>query len=304
MESTNFNTGLRTETFENLVLNAGMFVKDLDYSSISDASALKTALIAKKAAGTDILGATRGGGSFVATREIRTPDVDGRRYAYKGDKIVDSIDARLSTTLLELTPGRLKDAFGSAEITTNGKKKTIRVKTAIAENDYLGNLCWVGSISDGRLAVICLYNALNTADLNITFADKNEATLPVEFHAHQGNVDDYEYAPFEIVYFEPDGTAETITVTSAEGTNVGATKLTTTNVLASGQKYVYKVGNASTAPAIDYREEPDYSWTEWDGTSDIAVGADADGKKATVAVINSSNVVIKTGTVTLDVKTA
>ena len=202
MESTSFNTGLRTETFENLVLNAGMFVKDLDYSSISDAAALKAALIAKKTAGTDILGATRGGGSFVATREIRTPDIDGRRYPYKGDKIVDSVDARLSTTVLELTPERLKDAFGSATITTSGKKTTLRVKTAIGEADYLENLCWIGSVSDGRLCVICLYNALNTADINITFADKNEATLPVEFHAHQDDLDDYEYAPFEIVYFD------------------------------------------------------------------------------------------------------
>ena len=202
MESTNFNTGLRTETFENLILNAGMFVKDLDYSEIADAAALKTALQAKKTAGTDILGATRGGGSFVATREIRTPDVDGRRYPFKGDKIVDSIDARLSTTVLELTPNRLKDAFGSATVTTSGKKTTLKVKTAISDEDYLTNLCWVGSISDGRLVVICLLNALNTADINVTFADKNEGTLPVEFHAHQDDVEDYEYAPFEIVYFD------------------------------------------------------------------------------------------------------
>ena len=206
MESTNFNTGLRTETFENLILNAGMFVKDLDYSEIADAAALKTALQAKKTAGTDILGATRGGGSFVATREIRTPDVDGRRYPFKGDKIVDSIDARLSTTVLELTPNRLKDAFGSATVTTSGKKTTLKVKTAISDEDYLGNLCWVGSISDGRLVVINLLNALNTADINVTFADKNGGTLPVEFHAHQDDVEDYEYAPFEIVYFDQPST--------------------------------------------------------------------------------------------------
>lgn len=206
MESSSFNTGLRTETFENLILNAGMFVKDLDYTNIADAAALKTALLAKKTAGTDILGATRGGGSFVATREIRVPEVDGRRYPFKGDKVVDSIDAHLSTTLLELTPGRLQDAFGSATVTTSGKKTTLKVKTAISDDDYLENLCWVGSISDGRLVIINMLNALNTADINITFADKNEGTLPVEFHAHQENVDDYEYAPFEIVYFDQPST--------------------------------------------------------------------------------------------------
>lgn len=304
MESTSFNTGLRTETFENLVLNAGMFVKNFDYTNIADASALKTALQEKKAAGQDILGATRGGGSFVATREIRTPDVDGRRYPFKGDKIVDSVDARLSTTLLELTPGRLKDAMGSATVTNSGKKTTIRLKTAISTDDYLSNLCWVGGLSDGRLAIINLYNALNTADLSITFADKNEATLPVEFHAHQDNVEDGEYAPFEIVYFDTTGSMGSLEVTSAAGTNVGETALTTENVLGSGEKYLYKVGTSSSAPVAVYHEVPDYSWTEWDGTSALNLGTSANGKKATIAVINSGGKFVKSGAVTLAVKTA
>lgn len=199
-------SGLRTETFENLQLNAGIFIKNFDYSSITDASALKTAIASAKTAGTNILGATRGGGSFVASREIRTPEVDGRRYPFKGDKFIDSVDARLSTTLLELKPGTLVDAFGSAKATTSGKKTTIKVNTAIDSEDYLENLCWIGDLADGQLVLICLYNALNTADFNITFADKNEGTLPVEFHAHQDDVDDYDEAPFEIVYFDKPST--------------------------------------------------------------------------------------------------
>jgi len=304
MSAPGLTSPIRKETFENLQLNAGMFIKNFDYSSIADAAALKTALVAAITSGESIIGATRGGGSFVCTRDIRTPEADGRRYGFVGDKFVDAVDGYLSTTIIEMTAERVADAFGSATVTVSGKKTTIRVKTAIGEDDYLTNLCWIGDLADGRLVLICLYNALNTADFNLTFTDKGEGMLPVEFHAHQDDVNDYDYAPFEIVYFEPDGTAATITVTSAEGTNVGSTKLTTTNVLSSGQKYVYKVGDASTAPTIGYREEPDYTWTEWDGSSDIAVGTSADAKKATVAVINSSNKVLKTGSVTLDVKTA
>ena len=95
-----------------------------------------------------------------------------------------------------------------------------------------------------------------------------------------------------------------LTVTSAEGTNVGATKLTADYSLTAGQHFVYKVGNASTAPSIGYHEEPDYTWTGWDGTSDISVGASADGYKVTVAVLNGSNKAIKSGNVAMDVKTA
>ena len=49
--------------------------------------------------------------------------------------------------------------------------------------------------------MICLYNALNTADFTFTFQDKGEGSLSVEFHACQESFDDYDYAPFEIIFF-------------------------------------------------------------------------------------------------------
>lgn len=200
-------TALREETFENLLLNAGILLKNCDYSTIANAGALKTAISAAVNGTTGALGtvisATRGGGSCVITRSIRHPEADGLRYGYKGDSFVDSVDCRLSTTLIEITIENLKMALGSAVITGSSPKQTLKLKTAIAKEDYLTNLCWVGDLADGRYALICLYNALNEADFNLTWADKNEATLPVEFHAKQSNLDDYDYAPFEILYFDP-----------------------------------------------------------------------------------------------------
>ena len=187
---------IREETFENLQLNAGIFLKEFDYSSIADATALKTAIASAITAGTKLLGATRGGGSFVVTRSIREAEVDGKRYGFVGDKYVDSVDARLSTTLIEMTAQNIVDAFGSATATTSGKKTTIKLGTAIGTDAYMSSLCWVGDLADGRLVLINLDNALNTADFTLTFTDKGEGTLPVEFHAHQDDVNDYDYAPF------------------------------------------------------------------------------------------------------------
>lgn len=201
MGAPGLTTPLRSETFENLQLNAGIFLKNFTYDSITDASALKTAIASAITAGTNILGATRGGGTFVVTREIREPDIDGRRYPFKGGKFVDSADARLSTTLIEVTPQNVKDVLGGT-LTTSGKKTTIKLSTAISDSDYLTNVVWVGDLADGRMVAIVLYNALNTADFTLTFADKNEGTLAVEFHAHQEDVDDYDEAPFEIIYFD------------------------------------------------------------------------------------------------------
>lgn len=207
MGAPGLTTPLRSETFENLQLNAGIFLKNFTLTGTgapTDASTLKAAIAAAITAGTNILGATRGGGTFVVTREIREPDVDGRRYPFMGGKFVDSADARLSTTLIEVTPENIKDALGSATLTkpTGSKITTITMNTAISDGDYLDNVVWVGDLADGRFVCIVLYNALNTADFTLTFADKNEGTLAVEFHAHQAEVDDYDEAPFEILYFE------------------------------------------------------------------------------------------------------
>lgn len=207
MAAPGHTSAIREETFENLQLNAGIILKNCDYSSIANAGALKTAIAAAVAGSSGALGtmvgATRGGGSFTVTRELRVPEVDGRRYGFKGDTFVDSVEAQLSTTLIEMTPSNLVDAFGSAAITGSAPKQTIKLGTVIDTDDYLDNICWVGDMADGRYVLICLKNALNQADFSLTWTDKGEGTLPVEFHAKQADVNDYDYAPFEIVYFSP-----------------------------------------------------------------------------------------------------
>lgn len=202
MGAPGLTTPLRAETFQNLQLNAGIFIKNLAYDSIADADALKTAIRTAITDGTNILGATRGGGTFVATREVRTPEVDGMRYGFVGSDFVDSADAYLSTTLVEVTPETVKSTLGNATVTTSGKKTTIQMHTAIEDSDYIDSLTWVGDLADGRYVAITLFNALNTADFTLTFADKGEGTLAAEFHARQAEVDDYDNAPFEIVFFD------------------------------------------------------------------------------------------------------
>ena len=193
---------IRTEAFQNLQLNAGIFLVNYDHSAVTDATALKTAIEALKADHTKMLGVTRGGGSFTVAREIRTPDVDGMRYPFKGADFVDSVDAYLSGTLLEVVPQNMKLLMGTGEVASSGKKTTITMHTAVDDEDYIDHLCWVGDLADGRLVLIELDNAFNTADFSLTFTDKGEGTMTFEFHARQEEVTDYDYAPFRVVYFD------------------------------------------------------------------------------------------------------
>ena len=206
MSAPGSTNALRSETFDNLQLNAGIFLKDLNYATVTDSTALKTAIANIISGGTspigEMIGATRGGGTFTVTRDIRTPEIDGMRYKFKKGDFIDSVDAYISTTLVEVTPENVCAVLGVQTPTASGKKTTIKLPTALTDDSYMDNICWIGDLADGRLVLICLKNAINTADFTFTFSDKSEGTLAVEFHATQAEVNDYDEAPFEIVFFD------------------------------------------------------------------------------------------------------
>ena len=202
MGAAGMTSPIRAGAFDNLQLNAGVFLVGFDYSSITDSTALKTAIATALSTPSNILGVTRGGGSFTVTRETRTPEVDGMRYPFKGADFVDSVDAYLSGTLLEVTKENFKLLLGTGDATTSGKKTTITMHTAVLSADYITHLCWVGDLADGRAVLIELDNAFNTADFSMTFTDKGEGTMTFEFHARQAAVTDYDNAPFRIVIFD------------------------------------------------------------------------------------------------------
>lgn len=195
-------TGLSPTTFKRLQLNAGAFLTDFDYSSYEDAAALKTALVEALKDEKKTFGATRGGGTFECTPEVRNIEADGKRYEFIGSTIFDSWTVRMTGTLLEIKPENWKRVIAAADITGDEKagKRTIKARTDLTADDYIKSLVWVGDSSEG-FVLIALKNALNTTGATLTFTDKGEGTLPFEFHAHQDSVEDMEYAPFEIVHF-------------------------------------------------------------------------------------------------------
>ena len=210
-------SALREATFDNLQLNVGIFVKDFDYESLADADAVLDAIDDEIESGTNLLGCTRGGGNFSVSREMRQPQIDGLRYRFKGGTFVDSADPSLSTTLVETTPENFAAALGGTA-TTTGKKTVVKMPTAIGDDAYLDNLCWVGDLADGRVVMIVLYNAINTADFTFTFADKGEGGYGVEFHGCQDDVLEYDEAPFEVIFFDKADAAQTSATNSGTGT--------------------------------------------------------------------------------------
>lgn len=197
-------TGLRASTFENLQLNAGMFLANFDYSTATDAATLGALLKTEreKTSGSALIGATRGGGTFVCTPNKRSIEADGKREEWKGSSVNDGWTIKLTTTLLEINATNLKRSFGTADVTDVEKKHTIKIRTDIKDADYINSLVWVGDTSKGYV-LIAIKNALNTAGATLTWTDKGEGTIPVEFTAHQDGLETDGYAPCEVIFFDP-----------------------------------------------------------------------------------------------------
>jgi hypothetical protein len=199
-------TAVRPQTFERLQLNAGAFLKNFDLSTYTEYNALEEALFAAIKDGAKTLGATRGGGTFTASPTMRSIEADGKRYEFKGSTVIDAWDIKLTATLMEVTPDNFMLALGTAEKTedksfTTGKKTAIKLRTNIEDSDYIQNLVWFGNTSKGLVAIV-LDNALNNTGVTLTFSDKGEGTLPVEFHAYQDTAENNEYAPCAIYFFD------------------------------------------------------------------------------------------------------
>ena len=199
-------TGLDATTFQRLELNAGVFLKNFSgtlTSSVTNAATFKTALDAAITARTNILGATRGGGTFTATPESRQIEADGMRYPIIGSTVYDSWDCHLTGTMIEAYPGNWNLVLPTGTVTTSGQIDTLKFATALESTDYLTTLDWVSILSDGTYLMITLKNALQVGAITFTFADKNEGTLPFDFKAHAATLSSQDEAPVEIKWFHP-----------------------------------------------------------------------------------------------------
>lgn len=193
-------TGLRPETFENLQLNAGVFLFNFDASGYKTTEELEDAVLAALEAGTNIMGATIGGGTFNATPSIRQIEADGMRYPVVGSTQNDLWTVNLSTTMKEVTPENFKRALLSCDMTTEGNVTKLEVRTDILPSDYIPRCSWVGDTSKGY-ALIELDNVLNIAGAAFTFTDRGEGQIPVEFQAHVGDLSKMDKAPFRVLFF-------------------------------------------------------------------------------------------------------
>lgn len=168
MPEVNF-TGVTTETFKKLVLDAGAVYKN--WGEVGEA----------------VISATRGGNEFTVEREIRTMEVDNVHGPVKGARRITGETVRIVANFIEFSLEMLLDALPGTTSTYNAEDDTYTIRSSgeIADGDYITNIALVGKDSGTGEPVVCVIkNALATSGLSVKLTDKNEAVVPVTFEAH------------------------------------------------------------------------------------------------------------------------
>lgn len=139
-----------------------------------------------------VLGPTRGGGTFNATKNIRDIEFDGRKGKTKGAQVVDEINALLSVTHLDTSIETLALAMPYAKLSEDKKKLTCGTDSLgiISNERYLKNITMFAKTVKGEYKKITLYNALSENDFSLAAAPKAEGAVALEVHAHWDALDD------------------------------------------------------------------------------------------------------------------
>ena len=97
-----------------------------------------------------------------------------------------------------------------------------------------------------------------------------------------------------------DATLARITVTSTKGQDIGETHLTVSGYTpTAGERYYYKVGDATTAPSVTYGLPLDDTWTAFTNNIEYEI---TNAHKVTVASVDSTGAVVAAGSVAADTK--
>lgn len=185
-------TGLTASTPDNLLLDAGAFFKNYDFTKSYDAQA-----------STALLGATAGGGSFSAVPQVRQVAVDGAKTNVKELEVIDGWTVTMTANVKEVTAKAIEEALGAfatATPTASGLTGYTQISGVEAFDSYATNLTWVGKLSgNAKPVIIVIKNALCLNGLSITMADKAEAVIPITVTGHY-DLDDLDTPPFEVYY--------------------------------------------------------------------------------------------------------
>lgn len=168
--------------------------------------------------GERMLGPTRGGGTFTASKNLRDIEFDGRKGKTKGMQVVDEINAMLSVTNLDTSMESLALAMPYATFDGTSITCTSQNIGVMPDSAYLINIAMFAKVIGGGYKKITLYNAMSENDFSLAAAPKAEGEIAMEISAHWDPQDDTAnlYKIEDIETIGNDSTKPTVTTVPAD----------------------------------------------------------------------------------------
>lgn len=170
-------TGYNEKTKQNRMTGAGAYYKN--YDPTTDTPSTATA---------KLIGATKGGGSFMAKPNIRGIEIDGVPGKVMGMEEIDSWDVELAANVIEITAETIALALGASKTTTSttpANYTKIEGKNTIDALDYEDNITFIGTVSGfDTPAIIQVFNALSMDGISLGMKDKDDAVIPMRWTGH------------------------------------------------------------------------------------------------------------------------
>lgn len=177
-------TRIPEDTFKQLQLNAGLLLRDFDPAT-------------GEVKESDIVGATTGGLNFTATPSYTDygEDIDNCPANMMELKRLDSVEVKLSGTLLTATPEVARELAGAADIDGSDSTRVVP-RGELTTSDFVDRW-WVGDYGGSGFIAIHLLRTLNTGGLQLQSTDKGKGQFAFELTAHY-SMDEQDVVPYEV----------------------------------------------------------------------------------------------------------
>lgn len=180
-------------SYGHFALGAGALLQNVDMADVAGAEDLRLIIEAAQETGAGYLGLTRGPTRFSAVPRHLRLGADGS--AFVEGFTAESWDIKLEVGLAELTPDILALTLAASHDDAWDGKEAL----APGEGREAGNLVWAGDLSDGRILVIELLNAVSAGGLRLELGP-DEGLARAVFAPRQGSVYDDGARPFSVYY--------------------------------------------------------------------------------------------------------
>lgn len=130
-----------------------------------------------------VLGATNGGNKLSIVPEITPIEVDGATVEIKGLNQKTGETGTLDVNLAQHTIESLKRAIVGKEVTDGLIKgfTQIETKSLIELSDYLDNIAFVGTMTDGTNIIVIMENAICSSGLELEGKNKETSVVATQF---------------------------------------------------------------------------------------------------------------------------